>query len=137
LSVRPTAPPASAAPGDARERFLREIAAKVPPERVSELHLFPPIRQGGMETGVAVVAVATEDASPRHVVYTATYRLTLKGPDRGKWESAVHAEADAPLLTVDAVVRGVSRRSGETGEPERLTAEALIPFAPEAEPPAG
>lgn len=124
-----------AAPADARERFLREIVAKIPPERVSELHLFAPLRQGGIETGVAVVAVAAEGESPKHTVYTATYRLTLKGPDRGKWESALNAEADAPLLTVDAVVRGVQRRAGDEGEPERLRTEELIPFAPEAEPP--
>ena len=125
----------AAAPAvDARTRFLREIAAKIPPERVSELHLFPPMRQGGIETGVAVVAVATEGDSPKHTVYTATYRLQLKGPDRGKWESALKEEADAPLLTVDAVVRGVQRRAGEDAEIERLTAEDLIAFAPEAEP---
>jgi hypothetical protein len=131
-----SAPAASTAPGDARARFLREIVAKIPPERVSELHLFAPLRQGGIETGVAVVAVAGEGAeSPKHTVYTATYRLTVKGPDRGKWESALNAEADAPLLTVDAVVRGVQRRAGDEGEPERLTAEDLIPFAPEAAAP--
>lgn len=127
---------AGAAPADARERFLREIVAKIPPERVSELHLFAPLRQGGIETGVAVVAVSVEGESPKHTVYTATYRLTLKGPDRGKWESALNAEADAPLLTVDAVVRGVQRRAGDEGEPERLRTEELIPFAPEAAPPA-
>ncbi|HEX8850664.1 MAG TPA: hypothetical protein VF761_14135 [Gemmatimonadaceae bacterium] len=130
--VRQSATAAGTAPADARERFLREIVAKIPPERVSELHLFAPLRQGGIETGVAVVAVAGEGESPKHTVYTATYRLTLKGPDRGKWESALNAEADAPLLTVDAVVRGVQRRAGDEGEPERLRTEELIPFAPEA-----
>ena len=131
-----SAPPASTAPADARARFLREIVARIPAERVSELHLFAPLRQGGIETGVAVVAVAGAGAESRkHTVYTATYRLTVKGPDRGKWESALNAEADAPLLTVDAVVRGVQRRAGDEGEPERLTAEDLIPFAPEAEAP--
>jgi hypothetical protein len=138
VSARRPAPlTGAAAPAvDARDRFLREIAAKVPPERVSELHLFPPMRQGGIETGVAVVAVAGDGESAKHTVYTATYRLQLKGPDRGKWESALNAEADAPLLTVDAVVRGVQRRAGEDGEPERLTTEDLIAYAPEAEPPA-
>ena len=56
----------------------------------------------------------------RPVVYTARYRLTLKGPDRGKWEASVVAEADAPLVTVDAVVRGVQRRSGDVDEAIRM-----------------
>jgi hypothetical protein len=190
---------------ETQQRFLRSIAERVPLEHVVELHLFPPIRQGGVETGVAVVAedprrsvavgpeslddadtptepasapfveilssesssgdvipvavdadvsaeasadtvvdlATTGDASddsaresgseyndahadaPRYTIHTARYRLTLKGVDRGKWEVDVVAEADAPLEAVDAVVRGVQRRSGEGAEPDRLSTEAL------------
>ena len=137
--------------GETRTRFLAGIAAQIPAERVRELHLFGSIRHGCMESGVAVLALDQEvapaeavtemeaeavteveaeavteaDASPlaatRYVVYTARYRHTLKGLDRGKWELSVTEEADAPLLTVDAVVRGVSRRSGEAEETERIS----------------
>jgi hypothetical protein len=62
-------------------------------------------------------------------VYTARYRATLKGPDRGKFEVDVHEEADAPLITIDAVVRGVQHRAGEPTEPERLTGEQLRSLA--------
>jgi hypothetical protein len=138
---------------ETRERFLLAIAAQVPVDRIAEIHFFQPIKQGGVESGVAVVAawpaskseptasaepldgVATteeraielpmnEDApakrEARPVVYTARYRLTLKGPDRGKWEASVIAEADAPLITVDAVVRGVQRRSGDADGATRM-----------------
>ena len=171
---------------ETRARFLAGIAAQLPVERVEEVHLFGAIRQGGMESGVAVIAVAREPAisvdvdggyvpppavaeaapvethdavavhdqladearfvadetvapddaapepglspderpaPPRYIVYTARYRHTLKGPDRGKWELTVKEEADAPLLTVDAVVRGVSRRSGDADETLRLSGE--------------
>ena len=196
---------------DARERFLREIAGRLPPERIEEVHLFPPLRQGGVESGVAVVAAepevrseppatgtaegaedlrrAAEDAEGlrrsaesaavadgvrptglanelepgsaaadvelplgealadaacdptdaaagpppargrahpvRHTVYTARYRHTLKGPERGKWEFDIVAEADAPLITVETVVRGVQKRTGELADPERLTPDDL------------
>lgn len=197
---------------DTRERFLREIADRLPPERIEEVHLFPPLRQGGVESGVAVVAaeverrnepgvagtaegaeelrrtaedaedaeetrglaesaanlkeqdlsvvsegerdageasdvqvrlgdvLADEACDPteaaaalaparvrprRHTVYTARYRHTLKGPDRGKWEFDIVAEADAPLITVETVVRGVQKRSGELADPERLTPDDL------------
>lgn len=114
---------------ETRRRFLLAIADQVAPERVEEVRVFRPIRQGGQETGVAVVAVEPEAlpddvASPamtRHIVYSARYRLVLKGPDRGRWETTVTAEADAPLAAVEAVVRGVLRRAGEDDEPERLT----------------
>ncbi|MBX6333421.1 MAG: hypothetical protein IRY91_16355 [Gemmatimonadaceae bacterium] len=221
---------------DGRERFLKAIAERIDPERIAEVHLFPPIRQGGRETGVAVVTVlpaeergaeatadaaaadgvaeevAMEDAATDHAediddasagdasaagdapqaehaveagsvegpaggaadasiasagddgdrtgetesvpsidaadlmdivssdvaeaappvrppvrltVYRASYRLTLKGPDRGKWEVTITEEADAPPPAVDAVVRGVHLRAGGDDEPERLTGEAF------------
>ena len=114
---------------DTTERFLREIAASIPPETISEVRLFPAIRQGLVETGVAVIAAhpdANADVTPdRHTVYTARYRLAVKGADRGKWEFEIRADADAPLPTVDAVVDGVMRRAGESFEPERISASAF------------
>jgi hypothetical protein len=121
-------------PLDTRERFLLAITAQVAVERIAEVHLFPPIRQGGVESGVAVVAAwpvdgttdgAPTEREPRPVIYTANYRLTLKGPDRGKWEMNVVAEADAPLVSVDAVVRGVQRRSGDVDDPTRIEGDEM------------
>ncbi|MGK2962406.1 MAG: hypothetical protein ACSLFK_09715 [Gemmatimonadaceae bacterium] len=88
---------------------------------MESVHLFPPIRQGGVETGAAVIA-ASDPGQARHTVWSASYRHTLKGPDRGKWEVEVTAEADAPLVTVDVVVDGVMKRAGEQFSPEKLTA---------------
>lgn len=183
------------------ERFLKVVLAHVPLARIEELHLFSPLRQGGVETGIAVIAarvpvvvveqpeapelplddavapiestvqvveaddvvednvvpddVVADDelddvevptdvladvlaeadhevvieAKPtpriRHTVYTARYRLVQKGPERGKWEADVVAEAEAPLITVDLVVRGVQRRAGEDSEIVRYTAPQL------------
>ena len=161
---------------ETRARFLAAIAAQLPADRIVEAHLFPAIRQGGMESGVAVLAVERTEESPadapvaepvgspesvesgetspeedgvvsetaaelgatspattvarRYTVFSARYRHTLKGPERGKWEVGVTEEADAPLLTVDAVVRGVQRRSGDADEIVRLSGEevrALLP----------
>jgi len=139
-----------------RERFLMAIAASLPPERFIELHFFSPIRQGGIESGVAVIAAhpevvsapiladappSDEDAAPdeleatdedaaprRYTVYAAKYKLTLKGPERGRWECSVVAEADAPLVTVETVVRGVLRRSGDADEPERMSGDEARDF---------
>lgn len=101
----------------------------MPADTVSEVRLFPAIRQGLVETGVAVVAAhpdANAEVTPdRHTVYTARYRLALKGADRGRWQFEIRADADAPLPTVDAVVDGVMRRAGEAFEPERISASAF------------
>jgi hypothetical protein len=73
-----------------------------------------------MEESIEYVA---EEPLPveRHTVYTARYRLVQKGPDRGKWEASVVDEADAPLITVEMVVRGVQRRAGEASDTTRFT----------------
>ena len=179
---------------ETRARFLAAIAAQLPVERIAAVHLFPAIRPGGMESGVAVVAVELRGAEPvaepdvapevraddvidyraeptsesrevdavvvgaeeglvdaveevladdaqcvtevepeppvaraprRYTVFSARYRHTLKGPDRGKWETSVTEEADAPLLTVDLVVRGVQRRSGDVDEIVRLSGDEV------------
>lgn len=133
---------------ETRERFIKAIVAQVDVSRIAEIHFFAPIKQGGVESGVAVVAAWPEvvvaaapaeqtdaaDAAPvnhateRHVVYMARYRHTLKDPDRGKWETNVVAEADAPLVTVDAVVRGVQRRSGDVDDPIRMEGDDVRAF---------
>jgi hypothetical protein len=110
---------------ETRERFLLAIAAQVAPERIAEIHFFQPIKQGGIESGVAVVVENAAPETPRMVVYAASYRLTLKGLDRGKWEVNVVAEADAPLVAVDAVVRGVQRRSGDVDEAARMDGDEV------------
>jgi hypothetical protein len=210
---------ADAPVSEVTERFLRAVIATVPVELIEELHLFSPLRQGTVETGIAVLAArvplaameessaepelpfveeaseagervetrdvealavealavealavealdvgAPEAAAPelevvadagdddedvsvveqplveasadesdeadavseepavkaerpvRHTVYTARYRYVIKGPERGKWESNIKDEADAPLITVETVVRGVQRRAGEESE---------------------
>jgi hypothetical protein len=118
-------------PLETRERFLQAITAQIAADRIAEIHLFAPIRQAGVESGIAVVAAIPfegpdlADREPRYVVYTALYRLVLKGPDRGKWETNIVAEADAPLVAVDAVVRGVQRRSGDLDDPTRLDGDEL------------
>ena len=210
------------------ERFFRALLVKVPLDRIEELHLFSPLRSGGVETGIAVIAAreiivpppvpdlelplddggvlevsgesptidadaiendkvsgdevvaagsdnaieagvyaAFDEPSPyaeelstissvhvaahtevedaadiapsaaaieadalptpivRHTVYTARYRLVQKGPERGKWEADVVAEAEAPLITVEMVVRGVQRRAGEESDTTRFTAAQI------------
>ena len=159
---------------ETRERFLKAILADVALEQIAEIHFFHPIRQGGIESGVAVVAAAggergeggelptesassvSADGSPppiedvgresesfrspaftprlsRFTIHTARYRLVLKGPDRGTWDVSIVAEADAPLLTVDAVVRGVQRRSGDAEEVTRMTHDEIAALLPQRE----
>jgi hypothetical protein len=132
---------------ETQQRFLKAIAERVTGDNVTEIRLYPTVRVGPVESGVAIVAtkepmpvaVAGEQVSAegdltvdeiriasarpdRLSILTAHFRHTVKGPDRGKWEFTMVHDADAPIETVESVVRGVARRSGEDGEPELLSA---------------
>src|SRR5690606_18605495 len=54
-------------PGDAlsetQRRFLSAVLERLPRELVHEVYLFAPMKQGGVETGIAVVAIG-EAAAP-------------------------------------------------------------------------
>ena len=64
-------------------------------------------------------------AQPRLRILTASYRLTIKGVERGAWVVDVQDEADAPLEAVEAVLRGVRHRSTEPADPELISHHAL------------
>ena len=133
---------------ETQQRFLKAIAERVDGGRVAELRLYPTVRVGPIESGVAIVAtnrvadvaepmsdavemqpeVVLPIAAPpvdesRLSILTAHFRHTVKGPDRGKWEFSMVHDADAPIETVESVVRGVARRAGEDGEPELLSGD--------------
>jgi hypothetical protein len=161
---------------ETQERFLRAVVERVAIESVVELHLFPSIRRGTLETGVAVIATAlpvvpqlvidamdagdaaADDsaspgdhvvvdaeasvpvdgaaptdqlapvegtAQPRLRILTASYRSTIKGPERGKWNVEILDEAIAPRDAIEAVLRGVRHRSTEPADPEPVTLAEL------------
>ena len=84
-----------------------------------------PIRAEGAAENTVVGAAenAAIGAAENHrlAVYTAKYRLTLKGAERGKWEFAVQVE----------------RRSGDTDDPERLSGDEFRALLPPREPAQG
>ncbi|MEW5918848.1 MAG: hypothetical protein AB1762_20770, partial [Gemmatimonadota bacterium] len=66
------------------------------------------------------------EGMPRYEILSARYKLVLKGTERGQWSVDVRHEADAPLETIDRVVRGVALRTGEDGEPQLLHTDAFL-----------
>jgi hypothetical protein len=70
-------------------------------------------------------------------ILTASYRLTVKGVERGKWIFDAQEEADAPLDAVEAVLRGVRHRSTEPADPELVSRDMMVHLvAPRAVAPA-
>jgi hypothetical protein len=98
---------------ETQQRFLRAIAERVPSDQVVEVHLFPPIRQGGVETGVAVVAEDPRTRAPASVPATAEANGTeeVVSVPRGQ-----HAD-DEPQAAASAV------EVAEIEDPDKNVAE--------------
>lgn len=77
---------------ETQERFLRTVLTRVPLDSVVELHLFPPIRRGTLETGVAVIATVMP------VPPLAVHEDSAIVDDV---EAVVDPEADAPDAAAD------------------------------------
>ena len=106
-----------------------ELAAATVPADAASGETVESIALGDILALPSPAPVAEEAAAPaprrRLAILCARYRLVFKGPDRGKWDIEVVHQADAPLDTLDRVISGVVRRSGEASEPERFTRERL------------
>jgi len=93
---------------ETRERFLRAIAERLNVDRVEELHLFPPLRQGGIESAVAVIAARLVPAEP----LTADAPVPIELAD---------APADAPVRGDEEPTPEVERAAPDDERPARLT----------------
>ena len=120
---------------DTQRRFLLEVARRLPPERVREVYLFNPMKQGGIETGVAVFAAGEAPLVPSEEQGS---DAPVPGPGDGAVQAAESSDpteaaareepaaddADAPTDTLD---------EPPSGEP----AAEVVPLAevvgPEAE----
>lgn len=112
-------------PDDQAASGSGSLAAEAADEGSTDHLLSKTPEQSAEGTPAAAAYPAGARISSRHVVYSARYRWTRKGPDRGKWECEVVAEADAPLLTVEAVVQGVRQRASEPLEVEKLDGDTV------------
>ncbi len=92
---------------ETRERFLRTILERVSPERIVEIHFFPPIRQGQLESGVAVVAL---ESAP---ITVAESLMPALSEDPEALDASVIPDTSAPPEAAEA---GVSD-SDDAAEP--------------------
>ncbi|PHX97236.1 MAG: hypothetical protein CK531_04160 [Gemmatimonadetes bacterium] len=125
---------------ETRERFLRSILEQIPAERITEVHFFPAIRQGQVETGVAVVAMIPPVVAPvadalgeEPVPELALESSTHAGETVGE-PAELPAELPVELLVERTVVHTAAYRWTRKG-PERgkwvvdIVAEADAPLA--------
>ncbi len=100
---------------DVRARFLKSILEQLPAERIVELHFFTPIRQGQIETGVAVIAAEPERPLPVAVVSVEGEGTPLSTEDT---EDTEHAEDTEELVAAE-----YAEDDDEAASVDDLTAE--------------
>ncbi|HEX5520683.1 MAG TPA: hypothetical protein VFX29_03265 [Longimicrobiaceae bacterium] len=109
--------PAAATPSPPLAAALAAFAAaRVPPERIDRVWIFPPRAVGEGESALAVVAAyedgGEDDGEERRRIYTV--RAERSAPVRGRAARTDHVaeQGSAPLARLPRVMAGVVRRLG-------------------------
>jgi hypothetical protein len=95
------------------------VAAEVPPAEIAAIYLFQPFRREGREWGTAVVTRAGADGRLR--VYTARYKLIVRGKDRGQTTLEVQEVGLSPAEVLAEVMAATAERTGEAQPPLETT----------------
>jgi hypothetical protein len=96
------------------------VARSIPPGEVERVWLFPPVRRDDREWGTAVLARRVRDDRVR--IYTASYRMVVRGRERGQAQISVEDVGETPDAVLADVIRGVQERASEEEPPVEIAA---------------
>src|SRR5512143_1742445 len=85
---------------DSRARFLSAISQRLGADRIVELHLFSPIRQGVLETGVAVIATTPDEEGEGSRVWEGKENGMGTGDEPASAEASGRVEVRSPSHTL-------------------------------------
>lgn len=92
------------------ERLADEVALQVPVAEIDGLWLFQPLRNGPQEAGTAILSRVDGE---RRRIYTARYIATIKGKQRGQWQSTIEEVGSGPVEALDRLLADVEKRVDE------------------------
>ena len=108
-------------PGSGWKRLAEAVAVALPAAEIDGVWVFRTLRQEGRELGTAILS-RLDDGGARRRIYTARFVHTLKGRERGKFESVLEEVGSGPREALDELLAGVRRRMDD---------EIPTPIAPE------
>jgi hypothetical protein len=112
-------------------RLAEAVFAAIPAEEVDGLWQFLPLRAGKRELGTAILARRDGD---RRRIYTARYVLTIRGKERGAFESHVEEVGSGPAETLDQMLLDVRRRLDEDDAPVPVEVAVWAAAAADGQP---
>jgi hypothetical protein len=89
----------------------------MPVDEVDAVWVFSPLRRDAKEWGTAVISRVD---GHRRRIYTARYGLTIKGKDRGKFESSVQEVGTGPLEALSRLLEEAHRRIDDEHPPASI-----------------
>jgi len=119
-----TQPHFGTGPRERWERLADEAALQVPVAEIDGIWVFQPLRNGPQEAGTAIISRVDGE---RRRIYTARYVATVKGKQRGLWQSTIEEVGSGPLEALDRLLADVEKRVDE-GAP---TAVPIVEWYPE------
>ncbi|MGH7701684.1 MAG: hypothetical protein ACREMO_01200 [Gemmatimonadales bacterium] len=95
------------APGTGWVKLAQAAAAQLPEGEIDGVWVFRAIRQDNREWGTALLS--RRDGERRRI-YTARYVHTIKGKERGRFESVLEEVGSGPVEALAELLAGVRRR---------------------------
>ena len=112
-------------------RLAEAVFAGLPAEEVDGLWQFLPLRVGKRELGTAILARRDGD---RRRIYTARYALTIRGKERGAFESHLEEVGSGPAETLDQMLLDVRRRLDEDDAPVPVEVAVWVAAVADGQP---
>ena len=117
--------------GSAWDRLAQAVAQLLPPAEVDAVWTFAPLRRETREWGTAVLSRVDGE---RRRIYTARYVLTIKGKERGKFESTVHEVGSGPVEVLARVLQDAQARMDDDQPPLAVAPESWFASISPPEP---
>jgi hypothetical protein len=103
------------------------VAQVVPPAEIDGIWIFAPLRRQSREWGTAVLSRIDGE---RRRIYTARYVLSVKGKERGRFESTVLEVGTGPMEALARVLQEVQRRTDDEHLPLAVPPESWFSSLP-------
>jgi hypothetical protein len=105
-----TAPAFGQGPQGRWERLADDVALQLPVAEIDGVWVFQALKNGPQEAGTAIISRIDGD---RRRIYTARFIATVKGKQRGLWESTVEEVGSGPIEALDRLLADVEKRVDE------------------------
>jgi hypothetical protein len=108
-------------------RQLAQVVARtLPVAELDGVWIFPKLRREQVEFGTAVLSRVDGD---RRRIYTARYALTIRGKERGKFESAIEEVGSGPVEALAQLLHDAQRRLDDDEPPTPAPLDEWFPPA--------